>query len=324
MRYRNFLIIPFLILSCAAAVARPEKRKSSKAKPDDQQVERSSPADPRVEFSACIESGNINVHGWDKKEVRARVTDGMSIGFEPAGASAAAPPRELTLIITGRRGAMTSCVPFGSLELYVPREATVNLQSSDAEIRVSDVGKVRIATQNGAVAVDGASRGVEVSSLGGEISVRNSKGSIKVHSVGGAIDLHRVASNLAGDVCEAITVGGEITVAQASHAQVNLQTVGGDIVFNGALARGGRYNFQTISGDLGLILPPDSSFRVNATLQGELETDFPLKISTASPEPPNNSRKHRVVPQQVEGRFGTGDALINLSTFNGSVHLRKE
>ena len=323
MRYRNFLIIPFLILACAAAVARPDKRKS-KSKADDQQVERSSPADSRVELSACIESGNINVHGWDKKEVRARVTDGMSIGFEPAGASAAAPPRELTLTVTGRRGAMKSCVPFGSLELYVPRDATVNLQSSDAEISVSDVGKVRIETQNGAVTVEGASRGVEVSTLGGEISVRNSKGSIKVHSVGGAIDLHSVASNLAGDACEAATVGGEITVAQVSHTQVNLQTVGGDITFNSALARGGRYSFQTIAGDLSLTLPSDSSFRVNATLQGELDTDFPLKISTASPEPPNNSRKHRVIPQLVEGSFGTGDALISLSTFNGSVQLRKE
>ncbi len=324
MRYRNFLIIPFLILSCAAAVARPDKRKSSKAKSDDQQVERSSPADSRVEFSACIESGNIYVHGWDKKEVRARVTDGMSIDFQPGGASAAAPPKELTLMMTGRRGAMKSCVPFGSLELYVPREATVNLQSSDAEISVSDVGRVRIQTQNGAVTVVRASRGVEVNTLGGEISVRNSKGSIRVHSVGGAIDLRSVASNLAGDVCEAATVGGEISVAQVAHTQVNLQTVGGDITFNSALARGGRYSLQTISGDLGLTLPPDSSFRVSATLQGEIDTDFPLKISTASTEPPNNSRKHRVIPQQVEGRFGTGDALISLSTFNGSVRLRKE
>ncbi|MEK6335449.1 MAG: DUF4097 family beta strand repeat-containing protein [Acidobacteriota bacterium] len=324
MRYRNFLIIPFLILSCAAAVARPDKRKSSKSKSDDQQVERSSPADSRVEFSACLESGNITVHGWDKKEVRARVTDGMAIDFQPAGASAAAPPKELTLMMAGRRGAMKSCVSFGALELYVPRDATVNLQSGDAEISVSDVGKVRIETQNGAVTVERASRGVEVSTLGGGISVSNSKGSIKVHSVGGGIDLDSLAPSLAGDVCEAITVGGEISVTQVSHAQVNLQTVGSDVTFKSALARGGRYSFQTISGDLRVTLPADSSFRVNATLQGEIDTDFPLKISTASPELPNNSKKHRVIPQLVEGRFGTGDALITLSTFNGSVQLRKE
>jgi len=129
------------------------------------------------------------------------------------------------------------------------------------------------------------------------------------------------------DVFEVVNVGGDITLAQVSHRQVNVNTVGGDVTFSGALARHGRYNFQSISGDLTLTLPPDSSFRLNATLQGEVESDFPLKIlseSQSQGEPANNSGKHRKIPQQVEGVYGTGDAVISASSFMGSVYLRKQ
>jgi DUF4097 and DUF4098 domain-containing protein YvlB len=117
-------------------------------------------------------------------------------------------------------------------------------------------------------------------------------------------------------------VGGDITLAQISHSQVKVNTVGGDVEFSSALARGGRYNFQTISGDLNLTLPPDSSFRLDATLQGEVDSDFPLKYSSSNVEETDNVTRH--LPQHIEGTYGSGDALITLSSFNGSIQLRKK
>jgi DUF4097 and DUF4098 domain-containing protein YvlB len=117
-------------------------------------------------------------------------------------------------------------------------------------------------------------------------------------------------------------VGGDITLAQISHSQVKVNTVGGEVDFSSALARGGRYNFQTISGDLSLTLPPDSSFRLNATVQGELDSDFPLKFSSSKVEETDSARRH--LPKRIEGTYGTGDALITLSSFNGSIQLRKK
>lgn len=322
MRYRTLLIIPFLIISCAVGVARPDKHKP---KADDQEVERTTAADPKVVLSVCLGSGNITVRGWDRNQVHARMSDGMRIEFQPSAANSSAQPKELSLgIDSGRPGLGNRCLPFGNLELDVPREATVNVQGGDTEISASGVAKISINTQSGAVTVERVTREVNVNTLGGEISVRNSKGSIKVHSVGGTIEVHDVGPNVAEDVCEVGNVGGEITLAQIAHSQVKLNTVGGDVSFSGALTRGGRYNFQTISGDLSLTLPSDSSFRLSATLRGELDSDFPLKSLSSDGEPANSSRKHRALPQQVEGVYGTGDALISLSTFNGSVHLRKK
>jgi hypothetical protein len=321
MRYRTLIIVPILLVSCMTGMARPDKLKPKK---DGQKVESSTAADPKVNLSVCIASGNIVVRGWDRNEVHARMSDGMRIEFQPSAANGAAPPRQLNLMVEGaRRGVKNSCLPFGYLELDVPRGASVNLQGGDAEIDASGVANISVNTQNGAVTVARTTHAVHINTLGGEITVRNSQGTIRVHSVGGGIDVRDVSPIVSEDVCEVGNVGGDISLAQISHRQVNVNTVGGDVSFRGALARQGRYNFQSISGDLTLTLPPASSFRLNATLQGEVVSDFPLKISSSAVEPPNNSRKHRKIPQQVEGIYGTGDAVINASSFNGSVYLRK-
>ena len=322
MRYRTFLIIPLLIISCAAAVARPDKHKP---KADDQEVERTTAADPKVVLTVCLGSGNITVHGWDRNQVHARMSDGMQIEFQPSAANDSAPPKELSLgMKDDQPGPGKRCLPFGSLELEVPREATVIVQGGDAEISASGVAKVSINTQNGAVNVERVTGAVNVNTLGGEITVANSQGAIKVHSVGGTIEVHDVSPNAPEDVCEVGNVGGDITLAKISHRQVKVNTVSGDIDFSSALTRGGRYSFQSISGDVSLMLPPDSSFRLSATMQDEPDSDFAIKYSSTDPPPPDTNRRYRPIPRTFQGAYGTGDALINFSSFNGSVHLRKQ
>jgi hypothetical protein len=322
MRYRTFLIIPALIISCAAAAARPDKHQ---LKEDDQEVERTIAADPNVVLTVCLGSGNITVHGWDRNEVHARMSDGMQIEFQPSTAGNSAPPKELSLGMTkGQPGRSKPCLPFGDLELEVPREATVNVQGGDAEINASGVARLSINTQNGAVTIAHATRAVDVNTLGGEIAVANSQGAIKVHSVGGAIEVEDLSPAVAEDVCEVGNVGGDITLRNISHRQVTVNTVSGDLNFTSALARGGRYSFQSISGDLNLMLPPDSSFRLSATMQDEPDSDFAIKYSSTDPPPPDTNRKYRPIPRKFEGTYGTGDALISFSSFMGSVHLRKE
>jgi hypothetical protein len=321
MRYRTLIIIPVLLSFCALTVARTDKRKP---KADDQEIERTIAADPKVVLSVCLGSGNITVHGWDRNEVHARMSDGMQIEFQPA-VSNSAPAKELVLVLNdGHRGAKNRCLPFGALELDVPREATVNVQGGDAEIDASGVAKLNINTQNGAVTVERATSAVEVNTLGGEITVVNSQGAIKVHSVGGTIDVHDLSPRTPEDLCEVGNVGGDITLAQVSHRQVKVDTVAGDINFKSALARGGRYSFQTISGDLSLILPPDSSFRLSATIQDEPDSDFAIRYSPTDAPPADTDRRYRPIPRKFEGTYGTGDALISFSSFNGSVHLRKQ
>ena len=325
MRYRTLLIIPVLLVSWVAAVARPGKRTRA---PRGQQVERTTAATPDVVLSVCLGSGSVSVRAWDRNQVRVRWSDGLQIELRrPEAVSNSAPAKELTLTSDGTLSKpRSSCLPFGDIELDVPRGAIVQLQTRDADVNVSGVTRVGVVTQGGTVNVERVTRFVDVTTIGGDISVQNSKASIKLHSVGGSIDAHSVAASAVGDILEAGTVGGDISLAQISHGLVTVSTVSGDVTFAGSLTQGGRYSFQAIQGDVSLSLPADSSFRLNANLGrgGDLVSDFPLKYSSSVVEQSDPFKKRGSGFQHIDAVYGTGDALINLSSFGGSVELRKK
>ena len=325
MRYRTLLIIPVLLVSWAAAVARPGKRTRE---PRGQQVERTTAATPDVVLSVCLGSGSLSVRAWDRNLVRVRWSDGQHVELRrPAAAGNSEPAKELTLSTDGALSRpRSSCLPFGDIELDVPSGANLQLQTRDAEVSVSGVARVEVVTQGATVSVQRVTRVVDVRSIGGDISVQDSKAAIKLHSVGGSIDVHRVAPGAPGDICEAGTVGGDITLAQISHGQVIVSTVNGDVSFSSSLAPGGRYSFQSIGGALSISLPADSSFRLNANLGrgGDVDSDFPLRSSSSAAQTSEPVRRQGSGLQHVEAVYGTGDALINLSSFGGSVQLRKK
>jgi hypothetical protein len=325
MRYRTLLVIPVLVISCAAAVARAGKHTHE---PHDQRVERTTAANPDVALSVCLGSGSLSIQSWDRNQVRVRSSDGLQIELRrPLGAGNSEPAKELAVVIGDTRSKPGSpCLPFGDIELDVPREANLQLQTRDAEVSVSGVARVKVRTQGGTVNVQRVTSVVDVSSIGGNISVQNSKAAIKLHSVGGTIDAHSVAPSAAGDICEAGTVGGDITLAEISHGQVKVSTVNGDVSFSSSLAHGGRYNFQAIGGHLSLSLPADSSFRLNASLGrgGKVDSDFPLRSSSLAVEQSDPLKRHGSNPQHIDAVYGTGDALINVSSFGGSIRLRKK
>jgi hypothetical protein len=346
----KFLIVPAASIGLSAAfaggaIARSDKHTKNLSGPV---VERVIAADPGATVSACLVSGDIKVHGWDRNEVRARSNGAAAIEFRrPAGGRESEPAKEITVLVADtsahRSGA---CSLNGDLELDVPRGATVRLQTRDGNIQVFDVSMVSAAAQAGDLTLEGVKRSVEARSIGGNVALRNSTGSTKLHSVGGNIEARDVGSTAAGDTFEATTVGGDITLEKTVFAGLEAKTVSGTLSLSGPLAVGGRYDFKTISGDITLTLPPDSSFRLDAKLSrgGELVTEFPLRITT---EPggtsPQSSRRSGPAAkgdssidaealvkgssygsQHINGVYGTGDALITAYSFSGAIKLRKK
>ena len=313
---RYCTVFIFLVLSVSGlAHARnpaPDRNRSN------QQVERIVAADPRVIVTACVASGNITVHSWDRKEVRARISDGVQIDLTRLDQGKTRTATELKLTVQGRRSSRgSSCLPLGDIELTVPRGAGVNLQTSSGEISASEVAGVTATSQSGTITLEKVHGEINVSTIGGEISVRNSTGTFNLHTVGGSIDARDLGPAVAGDSLEAGSVGGDVTLDRIQHQRLKLNTVGGEVTYAGPLSRGGRYSFQTISGRLRLLLPPNSSFRVKGTLGtgGELSSDFKITAERASNYSPMRS---------VDATVGNGDASINVNVFSGSIQIRKQ
>jgi DUF4097 and DUF4098 domain-containing protein YvlB len=303
------LFIPTLV---AARGNQPDRNRTR------QQVERSVAADPRVVVSACLISGNVTVRGWERNEVHARVSDGVQIEMTRTDQNTKQAARELKLTLgQTRRGRNSDCLPYGDIELDVPRGATLKLEATSGDIRITDVAQVSSVSQGGNITLTRVHGEVNVSTIGGQISVANSTGSFKLHGVGGSIDVRDLAPASGADVLEASSVGGDVSVNRVTHQRVRVATISGEMDYSGALARGGQYSFESMSGELSLSLPANSSFRLSGTIGagGDFSNAFVKDNHVVLP--PGSMRR-------LDDVVGTGDATIHISFFSGTVQIRKQ
>lgn len=313
-------------------------------------LERRAEAEARVVVSICINDGDVIVRGWDRNEVRARAEgDGTLRLLTPN----VRPAPRVEVLVSDERDEHPDAGHCGSnetIELTVPRGATVEVESRTGHVEVSDVAEARVKVLSGDVDVRRVSRAVEVSCLSGDVSVSDSTGPVRVESVSGDVEARNVRTTSAGDNFEAKSTSGDVTIEAVGHGHVTGAAVSGQILYTGALTRGGSYDFRTISGDVTLELPADASFSLHAkvVVSGEIITDFPVKtiaMTSSGVEPPpvpptpgaepppappppgkkgpkgRMQRDHESA--RLDGTVGNGAAVVNLSSFSGSLHLRK-
>lgn len=284
-----FLLILVFITGTAGVLARP-------ASPNDvvrsQKVERTISADPSVTVSICVMAGSISVHGWDKNEVLARSSDAAQIELRqkggPAQSGKAMKVEVFVVDKSDEERVKNNCQASSELELFVPRAASVHVQTRDGDISIADIAIAVAGTQNGDISIERVSQAVEVGSVGGSVCIKDSTGRASVTTIGGGIEVMNLRPSAAADGFEAVSVSGDLNLEGVSHSQFNARTVTGDVHLTGPLATGGRYGFKTMSGDITLTLPDDSSFNLSAKVSndGEIISDFPLTlIPDSAPQP---------------------------------------
>ena len=299
-------------------------------------AEQKLPAEATVTILTCIESGDVLVRGWDRKEVRARSNDASRIELRRADATADPNPATRVEVLVARDMEEPArpglCSNSGNLELDVPRGSTVQIKGNTGDISVTGVANVRARTLSGDIEVQRATKSTEASSVNGTIIIRNSGGHVRLETIGGEI----VASDLAVDEAAnhffAKSVSGEITLTNVAHTHVEAYSSNSAIDFTGALATGGLYTFKSHSGSVRLSLPADASFQLNAKVHhsGEIVTDFPIRQVPVKMNEGGHKSATVGGPLLSEGRLtgvtGKGDrrdATLILSSFSGTLHLQR-
>ena len=282
----------------------------------------------------CLDSGDVIVRGWERQEVRASSSDVAQIRLQPVeaaagGGAAAASAAKLTKRIeillsnfedeTLKTGA---CRASGNLVVDVPRGATVTVEVRSGDVDVTDVAEARVESLSGDVDLSRISRTAEVKVMSGDISLKESSGRISLRSFSGDIDVTNIRPASDGDPLIVKATSGSIALGHVGHARVEASTVSGDVSLDGSLARGGSYDLKTNSGDVSVALPADASFKLNARVvsgDGEIITAFPVKTNPI--QPPQPSKEYSA--GRLVGTVGTGEAEIVLSSFSGTVVLKK-
>ena len=263
-----------------------------------EKIERSMPVDPVATITVCVMSGTIEVHGWDKNEVRVRSAEASVLDFRRIDKAKEkdkqkvmeTPATRVDVMVmdksdkTGKKG---DCQAVADVEVEVPHGATVQVQTRDGDIHIVGVAAAYAGSQNGDIAIEGATRLVEAGSVGGSISLRDSAGRINLSSAGGMVEAANVKGTSTDDTFEVATVSGDVLLDAISNPKLVVKTVNGGVTMTGALARAGQYGFTTLSGDVTLALPTDASFKIVAKLSENhnIISDFKLKYLDM-PQPP--------------------------------------
>jgi DUF4097 and DUF4098 domain-containing protein YvlB len=197
-------------------------------------------------------------------------------------------------------------------EVIVPSGTEVSAKSVSGDIEVSNIqGELKAETVSGEVDVQSADKLVLAKSVSGSVEVAAAKGAenMEISSVSGDVEV----DGLDAPRVTFESVSGDIEITDAKCARASLKTVSGDVRYVGPLESSGRYEFQSHSGDVNVVISGDTGFEIDAkSFSGEIESEFPLEVHSIRGE-----------RRKLSGVYGDGSAYIEATTFSGDVSIEK-
>jgi len=186
--------------------------------------------------------------------------------------------------------------------IYVPKEVNLIAEGSFGDIEAEGIsGECRLENKNGEITasdiggdvdIDNSFGNIEVSSVGGKADITNNNGEISAADISGSA----VIENHFGDI-EAEKVGGDLKVVN-NNGRIEVKEAAGNAQIKNAF---GDIYFKSASIDNGDIYAK--------TKFGSINCKKPLQV---------NKEGQDTVAQ---GRLGTGQYRIELTTDNGSINI---
>lgn len=278
--------------------------------------------EPQVTLKFCAASGHIVVRGWERNEVRASSMNAAQIELRREAQSTGMPSAAQVQVIAYESAdtpmaQSDNCGVFSNIELDVPQLATVWLKTRGGNITVEGLANVFIETLSGTVDLRHVSKKTKVESISGDVWLNEVTGDVTIGSSSGNIKVASADSLAEGDRFSVKSVSGNVSLEQINYKRVEAETVSGRMSLWGPLAPGGHYGLKSTLGDVTLTLPADASFQVHATVsqEGKILNDFAV-----------NGREGRqpVAVHNLKGVYGSGEAVLELSSFSGLVRLRRK
>ena len=196
-----------------------------------------------------------------------------------------------------------------TVEVPANTPLTVNGVSSDIDVQ-GVCGEAELQSVSGDVKLACAQGNVSITSTSGDVSLTDGRGRVEISSISGDVTVRGARADVA-----AHSVSGEVLLDRVEGQEVTAEAVSGEISFAGPIKDGGRYRFQSHSGDV--TLRPEGALNATisvSTFSGDLESDFPITLSGGG---------HRNSPREFEFTVGSGSARLTLSSFSGTIYLRR-
>jgi hypothetical protein len=202
-----------------------------------------------------------------------------------------------------------------AFNLAAPAGTRVTATSVSGDVSCKDItGDVMLESVSGSVHIANGGRVAAAKSISGNVEITDTEieGQAEASSVSGNVLMRSVKARS----LEAASVSGNVIVQDVTSDRVEGQTVSGEVQFSGTLTRGGRYEFSSHSGSVQVAVAGGTGFELEATsFSGSVRSD--LEIKTQGME--SAGRRQRT----IRGVHGDGSAVLDLTTFSGSIVVSK-
>jgi len=199
----------------------------------------------------------------------------------------------------------------------VPRDASVALRSVSGTVKVTNInGELRAETVSGDIIMMTAKKLRVAKTVSGDVEISESEADeLSLGTVSGDVIVNR----LKGSGFDAQSVSGDLRLTDVEIDHASIRSVSGDIDYSGRLARNGRYQFQSHSGDIRVTPADAKGFAIEAsTFSGDVRSDYALTLQTS---PANSFTPGR--NRSVRGSFGDAGATLTLQSFSGDIVIVK-
>ncbi|HEY2434436.1 MAG TPA: DUF4097 family beta strand repeat-containing protein, partial [Vicinamibacterales bacterium] len=201
-----------------------------------------------------------------------------------------------------------------SIAYTVTAPAGIHLavETISGNVKIADIkGDVTASSISGDVRISGGGRIGSAKSISGAVEILDGQvdGPLEASSVSGDVTVRRLSAQRV----EAGSVSGNIHLEDLKCDRVEAHTTSGTIGFAGALARNGHYELKGFSGEIRVALSGGTGFDVDASsFSGQIRSDdYPI------------TARGRLSGRHLTGTWGDGSAVLDLSTFSGSIVIAK-
>lgn len=268
-------------------------------------------------------SGNISV--TDVNDTASLTTTSGNVTAKRVSGELRANASSGELILSEAGSRLVAQTASGSIHASDVRDDATAIVSS-GDVRLEKIGGRAVAkASSGTVTINDVGGDAQADSMTDDVTVTNVRGRATVTAISGNIVLRNISEGIrargvsgsvtvsdCNGVIEVNTTSDSIILTNIDSRDVAAKTTSGDVRFTGKIQDGGRYEFESFSSDVVLIIPPDSNFSLTAkTHNGSVNTEFPLQLTRT------------IGGSLMSGTIGKGGAEVRASSFSGSVQIKK-
>lgn len=204
--------------------------------------------------------------------------------------------------------------------ITAPEGTRINVKSLTGNVKVTGIkGDLSVVSTTGDVNVFNAARLAVARSTSGNVQITDLRSELplELHSTSGDLTVRQSRVPR----LELSTVTGTLVIDDVQVEQLEAQSLTGNLELSFPFSRSGRYDLNSHSGDIRVVVTGGSGFELDAnSFSGTINSSLELQERTGSSGDGNRGGRTR----RLRGVFGDGRALLDITTFSGNVTITKK